>query len=55
MRKFQGLLFVLKQSHIWHYIIRMTVPLMFCMLKKKKYILLTFQKLAQIVKNKLFF
>ena len=29
--------------------------LMFCIQKKKKYILLMFQKIIQIVKNKLFF
>ena len=29
--------------------------LMFCMLKNKKYILLNFQNITQIVKNKLFF
>ena len=28
---------------------------MFCMLKKKKYILLLFENITQIVKNKLFF
>ena len=29
--------------------------LMFCTIKKEKYILLMFQKITQIVKNKLFF
>ena len=29
--------------------------IMFCVLKKKKYILLMFQNIIQIVKNKLFF